>query len=403
MNLLKKYTLNTFILFFVFGYSFAIDVNIVTISSYNDITALKIQGEYLWIGTKNKGVIKLDKLGNEILVLDQIINCRAICIDLFGNKWFADESGLTEYSNGTVTSYANEINNSYVNVIDSDILGNIWIGTNNGVFMYDGSEWIHFDETTNFKINSLVIDADLNITVGTQSGTILQNTNGTWTTYSNDSLSTLPYINALIGVGHKKYCIAIDQNAYICSKTSFQKIQVPSQIHTIATDENKNYWFGTDNGIYLFENDVFSKFSLGDSRANDSIKSIAIDIDGTKWIVSSTGLSFMEDGGPGPYIPENDKECSIYDFTISGNELTIYFDRNIKILQTDENFISLKYNDDRLIQNNSVEIVGAFLDNESLNALHLLFSKELTTQEAFSINLLEGGIETTNGISINHY
>lgn len=84
-----------------------------------------------------------------------------------GNNWYKfeeDIAGTTPYSGQGIPRY-------FTNMIE-DKKGNIWLGSLKGVYLFDGSEWIHYDEDDliSEKVLKLMVDHEGSVWAATEYG-----------------------------------------------------------------------------------------------------------------------------------------------------------------------------------------------------------------------------------------
>ena len=98
-----------------------------------------------------------------------------IDVDENGEVWIGTENLLLNYSNGEVKEFkpSDEYWESYVNLVYKDSKGNIWLGTEGGLAKFDGTEFIYYNEENGLKgpsIYEVKEDGRGNIWVGTNKG-----------------------------------------------------------------------------------------------------------------------------------------------------------------------------------------------------------------------------------------
>lgn len=93
-----------------------------------------------------------------------LIYINKIQSDLNGYIWIISDlvNGVIQF-NGTTTNIYNELNSpiiGYVNCIEVDNNGNIWLGTPNGALKFDGTSWQTFDMTNSGLPDNNVMDIE---------------------------------------------------------------------------------------------------------------------------------------------------------------------------------------------------------------------------------------------------
>jgi ligand-binding sensor domain-containing protein len=138
-------------------------------NQYNNIyCGLKDKEGNLWFGTSGEGVYRYDgKLFTQFTIKDGLNSNSVYCIlqDKNGNVWLGTSEGLCRYNGETIISvpiHGNFMppieNNDYYTATSkkntvwsmlNDKKGNIWIGTGDGVYCYDGKKFSYFLDNPN--------------------------------------------------------------------------------------------------------------------------------------------------------------------------------------------------------------------------------------------------------------
>jgi len=235
-----------------------------------------------------------------------------------------------------------------VHCFAQDTQGLIWIGTNKGLFSYDGystQQHFTFGDSTNTLIYSILIYDNIYLLLGTDNGLLIYN-------YQTDKYEQFPAdfppdIRALAihnndlwigsikglyryslqkkeieqirrGLPHNtiySFLQASDNNLYIgtyngfcryISETDkFEIIDLPSDtkrnnqfINSLLEDNNNNIWIGTEGALF--------KYRLKDKSIediphfhNNSIKSLALDEDDNLILTTDNGLYTYNDSNKG--------------------------------------------------------------------------------------------------------
>ncbi len=147
-----------------------------------------------------------------------------------------------------------------VNAIDADSQGRVWVGTSNGVSVYDDGSWTTY--TTNNSglvsnnIAALVVDMQDNVWVATISGAGMFD-GSSWISYTaaNSSLST-------------------------------------NMLRSLSIDNQGDPWFGTSgSGVDHFNGTSFTNYSTAQGLAHNFVQGIAQDTLGNMWFATSMGVS----------------------------------------------------------------------------------------------------------------
>lgn len=222
--------------------------------------------EILYIGTYSGGINKINRLTNEVeyiknpYVTNNIV--RNITRDSYGNLWIGYENGLFIYDEIS-KSFEQKIPEIDYNVQtvkqDGD---NLWVGTLNGLFCYNlksgKSELILNKE----DISALYMDNDF-LWIGT-------------------------YLNGLI-----KYDKKTGKTVYYKYDLTNKKSISSNTLNSIVEESKNNLWIGTSNGLNYFDikSETFKVYSEVDGLSNNNIYCIIKDLEGYLWISTNNGLS----------------------------------------------------------------------------------------------------------------
>lgn len=306
------------------------------------VNALLIDNSHnLWIGTLN-GLDKTDlkdpkfKLyrksseASSFNMLDNVI--ASIYKDKDENIWVGNwgkglniidrETGkVKHYSSGL--SGINNIPNDFVHVIFEFSPNEIWIGTRNGIFVFDKNKFVNLKEFykadkipdfTNNRIVCMIKDKLNNVWVGTQGGLYyLDINNNTYQFYSSNDEPPKKISDNLI------YSLIFDHNdnLWIATMNGLNKYNYSTGEFTIyVRDEksknsiNDNYvvslclgsdsilWIGTKSGITQLDlvKNEFKYLSETDGLNSSTVYEIIEDDLGNMWFATGKGLSQLKKG-----------------------------------------------------------------------------------------------------------
>lgn len=248
-----------------------------------------------------------------------------------------------------------------VNAIVEDDVGNLWIGTTEGVAVYDGSNW-EFFTTINSplidnNVQTLMRDRDGVIWIGTTSGISLFD-RGEWSQLTKANGLASNNIQAMFESRIGDIWLGTRDNGVSFSDRSWQPITTnhglsDNRIISMLTDENQQVWvgtpiglnrytsngaetieqlrghevrkiigdrqgriwLGTDQGLWLIEGGLWQNLRI--ERGTNETQAIAIDLAGNMWV--STGILLEGDPAPG-FLPSLDR----YDSTQWHSEREIF-------------------------------------------------------------------------------
>ncbi len=299
----------------------------------------------LWVGTTRNGLIKVDfkqrkfkSLCEKSDGLKKLSNydIKSIYSDRDGLLWLGTGGkGITtinllsgEFNNIAVDKALNEVNKDVVLAIYEDSLGNIWLGTEVGVFIYSrkSNSIIDFLSTNDKKLLSLLKDNQVNDILEDSNGAIWFATQFGLYKYENEHI----YNYFSDRIGQSNLCsdeiidLYEDDNKILWLGTSqginyidinntddmsrFNRI-VPSNINaneldntyvlSIIEDKYDNIWFGTSSGLlkYNKSDSTVVSFFEQDGLSNDFIKAMEFDKNDNLWLTTNKGISRLDAKG----------------------------------------------------------------------------------------------------------
>lgn len=284
----------------------------------------------IWFATTGDGVYRYD--GNSFTnftIMDGLSsNCIASMVeDKKGNIWFGTCSGLSCFDGKTFSHIpsANYIHPStsitnnpstdfFVFSILEDKGGKLWLGTNSGVYCYDGKSFTSFLDSQGVinsqgldltSVNSMLEDKDGNIWFTTKMEGVCVYDGTSIVSYKpNEEVYFWGLLededgNIWVGGRNKgvwryngKTFTNILQNGTFDSYIAFSIIQ----------DKTGNIWFGTEagdpskreteGGVWRYDGRIFENFSTKDGLNHNGVWSLLEDKAGNIWIgTRNTGLS----------------------------------------------------------------------------------------------------------------
>ena len=205
----------------------------ITYTTEDGLPSNKVQSLFqevssiMWIGT-NEGVAYYKEGSFRTLDSFPYTNVRAITSTQNGYYWFGTGEGLVVYDgfNATLLDDSLLVDNKVYSLASNG--NNLWIGTLNGLIHFDGNKFEIFDfskENSQSVINFLLIDHANYLWIGTNKGVF-----------------TLNITSFEKGVR--------EINAYT---TNNGLIGMETNLNSIFQDSKNTIWFGTSEGINLFQ------------------------------------------------------------------------------------------------------------------------------------------------------
>ena len=230
--------------------------------------------------------------------------------DSRGRLWIGtSHSGLFLLENERLAAFPLEVPllNNYVSPRIEDSRGNLWIVTNTGIVIIsaDGKtsrltteQGLSGDSTAAiFAFNSVYEDREGNIWVGTLYSGLNRLSRQSLTFYSKKDGLAGDAVNPIyqsetgdIWIGGKS--LSYYRAGVFTPVTGWREL---SSATAIEQDRSRRIWFGRWDGLFYYENGVFTNFNelqIFNQKLNlrASITDIHEDRDGTKWFASSVGV-----------------------------------------------------------------------------------------------------------------
>lgn len=292
---------------------------------YNRGTELIIEGNDIWIGKSEGGVVRFDKQTKESeyykrfytpLTTNSIIR---VINDNLGNKWFGmysngntEKPGIAKFD-GTSWEIFNSGNSllpdNNVWNFDVDTYGNLWVSsTVDGLLKFDGQNWIRYD-TTNSSLPSNSVRAIAADTSGnvwffarkSLTATYLIRFDGIEMQIFDPDSTSLPaayFYKIIIDKNNIKwmYCLQGIVKFDDVTFNIYNPALVGLNIHVpraMVSDNHDNLYIGAgQNGLIKLDSDGgWTQYQIGDTTYDNNVNGIAIDEDGTIWLTTYFGLT----------------------------------------------------------------------------------------------------------------
>lgn len=236
---------------------------------------------------------------------DQI---RSIIQDKMGNIWLGTDDGLTKYDGKFFYNYTTNqgLNNNLILNVIQDSKDNIWFGAfRGGVTRYDGKYLTTFTVNEGMPdnvVNTIFEDSYNNLWFGTGKG-VVKYDGDSFTTYNTENGLANNDIRAInednygnIWIGSYAGGISVLKGDEFWNYT--QNEGLPSNsISKIFKADNGDLWIGTaDNGVLNFDGNRFLLFTTDEGLTNNSIRDITEDSRGGMWIATADGGVLKFDG-----------------------------------------------------------------------------------------------------------
>jgi len=255
------------------------------IECYDIQSVLVDEANRLWLGTSGKGIYRINRITKDFqrysiyspsrMVDDPTVN--SIYKDSKGTMWFGTNDGIyllkenskriTEFAYANSSDFRYLLKSNVVNDIVEDKLGNIWFATEFGLYRFDGYNITTFwadDENEQAicddEVNVLFEDSNGLIWIGTNNGVNIYNTiTEQFETIQNeaDQEKFLSHnIITAFAEDHEKIIIGTHAGLSYCdkvnrTKSDFWKYEdlISGKVYAVEVDSYNRLWISTGNGI----------------------------------------------------------------------------------------------------------------------------------------------------------
>ncbi len=229
---------------------------------------------------------------------------RALAQDKIGNLWLGTDDGLTRYDGKYFSYYTTDqgLNNNLILSVFRDSKENLWFGTfNGGVTRFDGRYLTNFttaEGLPNNVVNCIFEDSKGNIWFGTGKGI---------SKYDGKSFTNF---SAMQGLGHNDVRAILEDNSgnlwiatngggvSVFNGTSFSNYSekeglIQNFIGNLFMDDKGNIWLGSaSKGVARFDGQRFAIYSEDEGLGGNAIRTINQDQEGNMWFGSTdSGLT----------------------------------------------------------------------------------------------------------------
>lgn len=226
----------------------------------------------LWIGTVNRGILRMGPRGLETLdAQNGLPNNRVSTLfnDQEGNLWAGTNAGLVRFADTPFVTFDNYqgLTDNYVRALIQADDGSIMIGTARGLNRYANEKITAIADHPSLKndaILSLAAAKNGSIWVGMYSTGLINWKGG-------KVLESIPTSSPLYG----------------------------SQIRALIEDSNGDLWVGTSRGVYRKRGNEVTRYGEKDGLPRDFILSMFQAKSGRLWVGTANGLGYIENGRAG--------------------------------------------------------------------------------------------------------
>jgi|SRR6478609_6686898 len=242
---------------------------------------------------------------------------RSIFQDSKGNLWFGSiGEGVVRYDVKTLTYFSNPdgLYSSSVFAINEDKNGNLWIGTDQGVYKYDGTTFRNYNQKdglsrVDISRKSILVDKLGTVWIGTHGGIFLYNPSADRNGGESFSLfKGLPPVN-VAGIMEDRsgniWFASSDNAVFRYDGKAVVNIAEKEKLGEnyaggIAQDKAGNMWFTMKNGICKYDGKTFTEYTPKDGLGGTEFWGIYIEQSGIIWITARGSTTRFDPSVPLP-------------------------------------------------------------------------------------------------------
>ncbi len=228
----------------------------------------------LWIGTEGKGMYQF--LGDAFVKYDLGSPVLSILQD-GQNLWFGTMNGglIQKNAFGHTASIPKELEKATVWATLKDKNGQLWFGTNIGIFIYNQRNWLIWTKENqknlpSNRISALHEDTEGTIWIGTKQG-LARAVQGVILPVDFTKKASPQIIRDIVSVKSDLY-IATKTNLFLYAVNTGELSEINpksqnSSFSCLLVDKYQNVWIGTEEGLYVLKDGEFNLIEFARSSS----------------------------------------------------------------------------------------------------------------------------------------
>jgi ligand-binding sensor domain-containing protein len=283
----------------------------------HEVSALAIEGDTVWAGG-DEGVFLIDRgsgnLRGDLPHDPPFRQVRALLLDRQGRLWIGTQAGLWVYDGGAWRTFDvdNGLPDMRVNSLMEDEAGQIWVGTWSGAARWDGGGWsivTTVDGLLEDMVNVIMEDREGCLWFGSYvapRGGISVRCGDSWQHFTtehglphNNVTSILEDTEGRVWVGTGLLdrggaaTFAWDEGRWRMDHTwGLEDGLAGEKVRSLFEDTDGFLWIGSEyDGVALYQEGVRGILSQADGLADPEVKVMIQDEDGNLWLGTRDGLT----------------------------------------------------------------------------------------------------------------
>jgi|GEM_PF-924633 len=227
--------------------------------------------------------------------------------DKVGRLWMGTDNGLSMYDGTSFYNYtvSEGLNSNFISALAEDEKGRIWIGTKGGgVNVFNGSGFTHYttqEGLCNNDVNTILKDRSDNIWIATNAGICVYRVNG-FITYTvkeglidNTVLSLAEDAQSHIWIGTSGGINRFDGKGFV--RFADKKGISAGCITALCNDKQGILWIGSPDGLSAFDGKGFTHYSEDEGLINNNVRAIINNTNGSIWVATYEGVDLFNTQG----------------------------------------------------------------------------------------------------------
>jgi ligand-binding sensor domain-containing protein len=226
------------------------------------------------------------------------------------NIWAISRQGVFKIdinSCQTEKIQVNDLAKPSFNVISKDLSGNIWVGSDQGISLFNRSSWTNYstkDGLISNNVISIFVDKDGTVLVGFDEKGINGFVRNEWErgdTYLDEE-HLFPVPSVRVFAQDSEGVIWLGANDQLIKNLNGRPQRfttsngLPSDtIISLLIDDKNHVWAGTDRGLGKYNDNSWEIISGANKMLSSRINALFMDSDNGIWVVTQIGLAFLKD------------------------------------------------------------------------------------------------------------
>jgi signal transduction histidine kinase/ligand-binding sensor domain-containing protein/CheY-like chemotaxis protein len=172
--------------------------------------------------------------------------------------------------------------------------GYLWLGTQEGLVRFNGTQFIPFNKTNvdamkHNDVRALLEAHDGNLWIGTLGGVVVRDRSGQFRAYTRGEGLSNNFVNALLEDKRGNIWVATNNGLNKFVNGTFAHMGLNeglsnTNINALVEDQNRDIWAGTNGGLNRITLDTFGRASVKTYLPGNVITSLYVDHSGGIWI-----------------------------------------------------------------------------------------------------------------------